>query len=84
MGQSSGESGDVGIEDEGVRFQCPRCFEVLERHHERCPSCDKALGEEFCATYHPSTSRAAKLIACVFLIGGLVLALAALIALLVS
>ena len=54
----------------GVEFECPWCGAELDRYHDQCPHCGQALDEEFCATYHPSGSPLAKIIALIVLGGG--------------
>ncbi|MGB2987679.1 MAG: zinc ribbon domain-containing protein [Phycisphaerae bacterium] len=63
----------------GIEFECPQCGTVLDRHHEHCPHCGRALDEEFYATYRLPASPVVKIIAFVFLIGALLVALALLV-----
>ena len=63
----------------GIEFECPQCGTALDRYHEDCPKCGCALDEEFCATYRPRSSLVVKIIAFVFLIGALLVALALLV-----
>ena len=59
----------------GIDFECPHCGTALNRYHERCPHCDHALDEEFCATYRSRPSVLVKVIAVVFLVGGVLIPL---------
>ena len=52
----------------GIEFECPGCGTALERFHEDCPECGRALGEEFCALYRPPVSVAARVMALILLV----------------
>ena len=60
----------------GIEFDCPQCGATLDGYHERCPHCDCALDEEFCAKYRPASSTAAKVLAIILLVGGVMIPLA--------
>jgi len=68
----------------GVELRCPQCGVFLDGIHERCPQCDQPLGEEYCATYHPTASPLPKIIATVFLVGAVFIVVAGLVAWIIS
>ncbi len=69
-----------GDEFTGIELRCPQCGVVVDGPPDRCPHCNQPLSEEYCATYHPTASPLPKIIAIVFLVGGLLIALAGLLA----
>ncbi|MCK4659543.1 MAG: hypothetical protein KAV82_08485 [Phycisphaerae bacterium] len=67
-----------------IEFTCPQCGEVQDGYQEQCPHCGHELAEEYCATYHPSASPLAKVVAYIVLAGGVLMGLAILWSLLCS